>query len=159
MRVFDASSMIYAWDNYPIEQFPGLWEWLASEIANSRLSMPAIAFDEVRNKTPDCAQWLSDNQLTLIPMSNAILQQALRIKSLLGISNDQYSTGVGENDLFIIATALEQGCELVTDENWQNNLPQDLKKYKIPAVCSMQEVNVPWMKFVDYFKRSGAVFR
>lgn len=159
MQVFDASSMIYAWDNYPIEQFPGLWEWMAGEIGLDHLSMSDIAFDEVRRKTPDCAQWLEDNHLERIPISNTILQHALRIKSLLGIFNDQYGAGVGENDLLIIATALELSCELVTDESWQNKLPQDLKKYKMPAVCAMQAVDVRWMKFIDYLKRSGAVFR
>ena len=34
MQVFDASSMIHAWDNYPEPQFPGLWSWLAFQLAN-----------------------------------------------------------------------------------------------------------------------------
>ena len=46
MRVFDASSMIYAWDNYPIQQFPPLWRWMAEQIERGFLVMPSIAFDE-----------------------------------------------------------------------------------------------------------------
>ena len=47
MRVFDASSMIYAWDNYPVQQFPGLWEWMADQISTEELQISAVAFDEV----------------------------------------------------------------------------------------------------------------
>ena len=32
MQTFDASSMIYAWDNYPIEQFPPLWDWMGVQV-------------------------------------------------------------------------------------------------------------------------------
>ena len=39
MRVFDASSMIYAWDNYPIGQFPGMWEWMGSQIEAKQVVM------------------------------------------------------------------------------------------------------------------------
>jgi hypothetical protein len=63
MQVFDASSMIYAWDNYPISQFPPLWEWMASQIEAKELVMPSVAFDEVNHKTPDCGEWLKDNNL------------------------------------------------------------------------------------------------
>ncbi len=35
MLAFDASS-IHAWDNYPIIQFPGLWDWMASQIAEKQ---------------------------------------------------------------------------------------------------------------------------
>ena len=63
MQVFDASSMIYAWDNYPIRQFPGLWEWMATQIEEKRLVMPSVAFEEVANKTPDCGEWLEKNDI------------------------------------------------------------------------------------------------
>jgi hypothetical protein len=54
MQVFDASSMIYAWDNYPVGQFPRLWIWIAREIEQRRLKMPRVACEEVASKTPDC---------------------------------------------------------------------------------------------------------
>lgn len=160
MRVFDASSMIYAWDNYPIGQFPGLWEWVASQIEAKELVMSSVAFEEVQNKTPDCGEWLKDNNLERLSVTNAILQDAKRIKDLLGIVDDGYHPkGVGENDILIIATARLHGAELVSDEERQNNLPKVMSKYKIPAVCLTQPVSVPCINFIEYIKDSGAVFR
>lgn len=160
MRVFDASSMIYAWDNYPIGQFPGLWEWMANQIEAKELVMPSMAFEEVQNKTPDCGDWLKDNNLERLPITNAILQDAKRIKGLLGIVNDGYHPkGAGENDILIIATAHLHGAELVSDEERQNNLPRVMSKYKIPAVCLMQPVSVHCTNFIEYIKASGTIFR
>jgi hypothetical protein len=160
MQVFDASSMIYAWDNYPIRQFPGLWDWMATQIEKRNLVMPSVAFDEVAEKTPDCGQWLKENSLERLQINNTILQDAMRIKELLGIAADKYHPkGVGENDIFIIATARLHGAELVSDEERQPTLPTEPSKKKIPAVCAMREVNVPCINFIEFIKRSDAVFR
>ena len=160
MRVFDASSMIYAWDNYPIGQFPPLWEWMASQIEAKELVMPRVAFEEVQNKAPDCGEWLKENNLEQLAISNAILQDAKRIKDLLGIMGDNYhAKGVGENDILIIATARLHGVDLVSDEERQTTLPQISSKRKIPAVCALQQVSVVCINFIDYIKASGEVFR
>lgn len=90
MRVFDASSMIYAWDNYPLQQFPGLWEWVADQIEQGELAMPGVALDEVTHKAPECAEWLKACDIKVLDISNAILQDAMRIKNLLGIVGDKY---------------------------------------------------------------------
>jgi hypothetical protein len=157
--MFDASSMIYAWDNYPFQQFPGLWEWMAAQIESGRLIMSSIAFEEVENKTPECGAWLETVGIGVIEIDNAILSEAMRIKALLGIVGDKYGGGVGENDLLIIATAGCADAELVSDEKRQNNLPAWLHNYKIPAVCGLSEVNVPCVSFIDYIKRSQHIFR
>lgn len=160
MQVFDASSMIYAWDNYPVRQFPPLWGWMAVQIEGKQLVMPSVAFEEVENKAPDCGEWLKDNNLEQLVISNAILQDAKRIKVLLGIVGDNYhSKGVGENDILIIATARAHGAGLVSDEEKQRTLPQILSKRKIPAVCDMTGVSVPCVNFIEHIKRSEAVFR
>jgi Domain of unknown function (DUF4411) len=159
MQVFDASSMIYAWDNYPVGQFPRLWKWIAGQIEQRRLVMLRVAYDEVANKAPDCGEWLRENDLQQLEISNAILQGAMRIKELLGIVDDNYhAKGVGENDIFIIATARAQRAELVSDEERQPTLPNIPSKRKIPAVSAMNEVGVPCINFIEYIKRSGEVF-
>ena len=158
MQVLDASSALHAWDNYPLEQFPPLWAWLARQIAAGELTIPAVALDEVGHKSPDAAVWLKAQRISVLPVTQAILMDALRIKGLLAIEGDQYGSGVGENDLFIIASARARGAELLTDEARQPSLPFNRRGYKIPAVCDLPEVQTRCLSFVEYFKRSQAVF-
>lgn len=159
MQTFDASSIIYAWDNYPIRQFPGLWGWMAEQIASKKLVMSGVAFDEVDNKIPECAKWLGDSNIELFAITNAIVQESLKIKHLLGIVGDRYhSKGVGENDIFIIATARVNSLGLVTNEGRQQKLPDIPGKSKIPVVCAMVEVGVPCLNFIEFIKRSEVVF-
>jgi predicted nucleic acid-binding protein len=157
MRVLDASSTLYAWDNYPVDQFPPLWVWLSHEAKSGELTIPAIALEEVANKSPACATWLKLHQINVLPMTEAILMDALRIKKLLGIEGDFFGSGVGENDLLIIATARSSGGDLVTDEARQPGLPAR-RNFKIPAVCDLPEVQVRSLNFVEYFKGSQRVF-
>lgn len=158
MQTFDASSMIYAWDNYPIGQFPTLWEWMAQRVQAGLIQLPEIALDEVGHKVPECVAWLKANQVQIIPVSEAILQEALRIKGLLGIEEDWHPKGVDENDLIIIATAKLRDIELVSNEEVQNDLPVQKRKYKIPAVCRMATVKIPQIDFLGYLKRTKTVF-
>jgi len=158
-RVIDASSIIHGWDNYPPEQFPGLWEWLAQEVNGKLLQIPRVAFEEVDHKLPECAKWLQDNNVEKIPVSNDILRISMQIHSLLGIFGDDYGNGVGENDIIIIATAKTLSVELISNEKRQTTLPTNLKNYKIPAVCGLHGVGVPCISFLDYLRQSGRVFR
>lgn len=160
MHAFDASSMIYAWDNYPIDQFPGVWTWFSREISDRHITISTVAMEEVKNKTPDCGTWLDANQIYQTAINNAILVEALRIKAIIGIINDHYhSKGVGENDILIIASAKLQGAELVSDEERQPIPPTEPRKQKIPAVCKIPTVNVHCINFIEYIKSSKTVFR
>lgn len=159
MLVFDASSMIYAWDNYPENQFPPFWKWIAKQIEQEILVMPKVAFEEVEQKAPDCAKWLRELNLVRLEITNAILQDANRIKGLIGVVDDNYGPdGVGENDLLIIATARAHSAQLVSDERKQPLLPKKLSNCKIPAVCNMNKVNVTCINFLEYIKQSQKVF-
>jgi predicted nucleic acid-binding protein len=157
MRAFDTSSIVYAWDNYPIEQFPKLWEWLGQQCASGEIAMSVVALDEVVHVSPECCEWLTDAGVTKLPVTNAVVQMALELKASLGIEN-HYGIGVGENDLFIVATASTNSCSLVSNEATQQKLPLIKSKYKMPAVCAMSGVNVGCISFLDYLKNSSVVF-
>lgn len=158
MQVFDASSAIYAWDNYPIHKFSKLWDWLSSQINLKALSISSIAMSEVEINSPDCWEWFRSENIQTHAITNAMLQESLRIKSLLGIVGDKYGKGVDENDILIVSNALVLRKELITNEGRQNSLPADPLKYKIPAVCSIQSVAVRSYDFLEYINRTDAVF-
>ena len=159
MRVFDASSVLHAWDNYPIENLPTLWLWLDSEITAGRIAIPRVALDEIDHISPDCRRWLREI-VGLRPMDvdNVIASHALLINRELGVQNDQYGSGVDSNDVIIIATAKARGLGLVSNESRQPSLPSNKKNYKIPAVCSMQSVGVTCINFADFIRSSNRIF-
>jgi hypothetical protein len=159
MRILDASSIIYGWDNYPVEMFPKLWHWLAGEIAAVKVGIPEVAFDEVGHMSPDCHEWLKSAHIQVIDITEATLQAATAIKDMLGIQADAFHpNGVDENDLLVIACAKVNGYQLVSDEKEQPAVPENKKKYKIPTVCKQRDVAVTCGNFLSYLKASGAVF-
>lgn len=159
MLAFDASSMLYAWDNYPADQFPGLWDWMAQRVGEGLIQMSEVAVDEVGHKAPECAFWMKQAGLKKLVVTEAILTEAMRIKALLGIEGEAYGSGVDESDLLIIATAKLNRCELVTNESFQATPNKQMRNWRIPAVCTMDTVGVSPIDFLRYLKRSEAVFR
>jgi len=159
VHTLDASSILHAWDNYPLTQFPGLWDWLAAEIQAQRLSIALVALDEVGHKSPDCATWLKSQNIRRLAMSNDVIQAAMDITQHVGIQNDQYHPkGVDENDILIIAAAQYHGATLVTNEARQSSSLKEPTRRKIPAVCDLPGVAVAHKNFLDYLRASEQVF-
>lgn len=157
MQVFDTSSIVYAWDNYPIEQFPPLWDWLAVQINTGQIAFSEVTLDEIKTVSPDCDAWLTGVGPHSLPVTDAVVQLALLIKSTLQIGA-KWGGGVGENDLLIVATACIANVSLVSNESTQPTLPKVLANYKMPAVCALPGVKVPCSDFLAYLKGSGAIF-
>ncbi len=150
MHTFDASSMIYAWENYPIKVFPFLWEWIAERINSGDFTMPEPAYDECRTNAPDCYKWLKGWKLQRHQTNTKIISHSFAIRALLEIDiNGYHSDGVGENDIFIISTAKELTLTLVANEAIQSIPPRNMSRYKIPAVCNMAKVGVKCISFLD----------
>jgi len=159
VHTLDASSILHAWDNYPLTQFPGLWDWLAAEIQAQRLSIAVVGLDEVGHKSPDCVTWLKSQNIRRLAMSNDVIQAAMDIKQHVGIQNDQYHPkGVDENDILIIATAQYHGATLITNEARQSSSLKEPTRRKIPAVCDLPGVAVAHKNFLDYLRASEQVF-
>ncbi len=159
LPAFDASSIIHAWDHYPVNQFPKLWVWLGEQTQAEQFVVPEAVDGEVKDRAPDCHKWLHQHNPKIIPPTPAILADALKLKAMLGIVNDKYNrAGVGENDLIIIATCIQGHLELVSNEGVQTDLPQNLAKCKIPAVCAMTPEKVACIDFRQVIMRSGKVF-
>lgn len=79
MQVFDASSTLFAWDNYPIDQFPKLWDWIANLLTRGEIVFSVVAFVEIGHKSPECCLWLDQNGAQKLPVTNAIVAAALAI--------------------------------------------------------------------------------
>ncbi len=161
MHVFDASSIILAWDNYPEGQFPLFWSWIKQEITENKLILPGQAAKEIEKHDPECYKWFKDFGVKIIQADNKIVLEAVRIKNILGIENDEYHPkGVGENDIIIIATAKVRKMSLVSNEGVQANPKSmtSMKKYKIPAVCDLPAVGVICVPLIKYIRSSGGIF-
>ena len=154
---FDASSILHAWDEYPIGNFPKLWNWLGREIKRKNIIMLNDALEQSK-KAPDCYKWLKKAGIHSDRVSQSILDFSLQITRKLGIMSGQYSTreGVDEKDILIISHAEYAKRVLVTEEGRQSMLPKKRKDYTIPAVCDLR--GIPSCRFVQVIKQSGQVF-
>lgn len=156
---FDASGIIYAWDEYPIANFPKFWEWIATQITAGNCAISQVALDEVNHKYEECAKWLREKGIRQIGLTNDILTLASEIKALLDIEEELYGTGVDENDLIIIASAKIEVDVVLTQESRQALDPFRKKKnYKIPAVCELSEVDVRHQNVREWIQASGEQF-
>lgn len=158
MPVIDTSSVVHAWDNYPIGNFPKFWIWLEEQFSSGGILIPSVAYAEVGHVSPDCHAWLKSKSIGKVTVDSAIAKHAMHIKSALGIANDNYGSGVDENDILIIATAKAKGLSLVSNENRQPTLPPALKRYKIPAACALPSVNVHCENLAEHIRQSKQIF-
>lgn len=157
---FDTSSLIHLWDNYPITNphFKTLWETLSQKFESGLFTISDIALKEFKDKIPDFGKELGKRihhfekgfEITLKAESQSIedLITARNFKEKLDIKGEKYGSGVGKNDLLIIAVAKRNHRTLVSEEAKQPKLPKEKPKYKIPAVCK-EIAEIPCMNIQE----------
>ena len=148
---FDASTMIHFFDNYPMDNphLEKLWSWFSEKMVEGTFVISKRAFDEVMHKTsPEFHAWFKE--VKIIEDEAADLFEAQKINELLEIEEEDFGSGVGENDIFIISISKRIGACLVSEEKVQTSLPRDKKKYKIPAVCNL--IGVECICFTDLLR-------
>lgn len=158
MHCLDTSSLIWAWDTYPQDQFPKVWNWLGELIASGDVALCEIVLEELKPKSGELRSWLLDKGVKVLRVDNKCMAFASTIKELLEIENDNYhSKGVTENDILIVSAAKIHNLPLVSNEG-KATAPQMKSRFKIQNVCQIKEVSVACISFVQFLKSSSQQF-
>ena len=105
-----------------------------------------------------CHNYIAPKLKTII-VDDAVMKVALQVHRLLGVdSRGFHPKGVDENDILCIAAASVNGFTVVSDEAPQANLPQDIRKCKIPAACDILPAKVACTNLNRYIRSSKIVF-
>jgi len=131
----DSSSLIYGWNTYPPDIFPGIWDHLEALIDKKII----FATDEVRveldKKQDDLHEWVKAQSDFFVPHDIEIQEHVLQVLSNFPGLYD-LKKGKSGADPFVIAHAIQNNYTVVTQEGWSNN-PD---KPKIPNVCKEYDI-------------------
>lgn len=157
MRHIDTSSLVDLWEYYPNSQFPTVWEWIVDEFLSRDLVICEVAYEESRQRIPECVELLKSHTVPVRSMSADDLEFAKLIKSELGIIEEKYGKGVGEKDLLIVGSAKMDGADLITSET-QGKPPDNRVNWKMPSVCRLPCVGVTTLTMLEYIYQSKRTF-
>lgn len=147
----DANIFISAWYvSYPKSVFPSLWERLIQlkddivliqpiydEIEPFSLADKKIQAAKKRNKYP-LRMWLEENEFVETPINDQVNFASLDLEKKY--ETNDISKGAGQKDITLIAYAKNTGNKVVTFEAKQRQKPDKKCNYKIPLICSEEDV-------------------
>ena len=147
----DSDVLIQAWRDYPIDNFPSVWNSLESMAERGIIGVSELILDELKRGGDDLYKWAKDLQSTIVIPTTA------EIESEVAYLVNEYSnfgiiTGKNMGDPFVVALARANNCSVVTNEKRSGNLNGP----KIPDICLSE--NITWVRFVDIIKEQGLVF-
>lgn len=146
----DASAFIGLWKDYPVSTYPHLWRMLAEK--RMQIIIPKPVYDEIRDKP--LQKWFKENKFD--KMAYKLSEEAEEQSIHLEIKYDADSSikkGAGKNDIQLIAYAKVERCCVVTLEKDQKPPPNEMRNWKIPAVC--REEDVMCINFKQMLKELG----
>ncbi len=160
----DANIFITAWNiTYPPEVFPTLWD----QLRRARESIVIIKpiFDEIDPVAPSDKNltrvdlenkyplnfWMKDSKFIVKEISYEIDTEAINLER--EYETDEYSKGAGAIDIKLIAFAKHEKHTVVTLEKYQVQNPTIKSNYKIPLICTEQ--NVQYIDFIKMLQELG----
>ena len=146
--VIDTCSLIEMRRTYPQDVFPSAWKLLTNLTRTGVLVSVEDVFEELSQFDDEIFQWAKEQRHTFLPLSMNIQARVQEILSvhpgLLDLKKNKSSA-----DPFVIATAMEHSCAVVTEEK-RSNSPTPRK---IPDVCDYHSVEC--IPILEMFRREG----
>ena len=126
--------------HYPIHIFPGFWSWLDTGIKEGWVRSVISVYNEI--KYPDALKEWADARAVLLFIDESDIKIQNIYKDIAGwvynnYEPEQASAFLKVADPWLIATAVEKGATVVTQEA---RVTPGAKKVKIPNVCEVFKV-------------------
>lgn len=132
--IIDACALIDASKNYPLDKktFQSIWEKISELFEQKKLMSSSEIMDEAKDK--DLSDWLKPYKRSFLPLDENIQKRTKEVlkqfPNMININKNKKSNSNG--DPFLVATAIEKGGVIVTNEKNSIN--------KIPYVCKFFNV-------------------
>ena len=162
----DANLFITAWHTtYPPRILSPLWERIADHASDILLVQPV--FDEIEPIPPSYRKlsttelrerhpvriWLQDSGFPVVDVNEETDRLSLKLERKYEISDE--GKGAGRVDITLIAYAIVKGKTVVSLESIQNQKPNKKRNYKIPLICSEENVEcIDFIKMLDQLEIS-----
>ena len=147
--------------SYPIEVFPGFWEWLDQKNKQGLVKSIKPVYEELTDGNDTLADWVKDrnSQDWFLSVDDPDTQTAFGIiANWVMTQNQKYKEAVISDflqvaDPWLIAKAMSSNAHIVTHES---NDPLNRKKVLIPVVCEV--FGVKTMNTMDLMRLTHARF-
>lgn len=147
----DSDILIQAWRDYPIENFPSVWDSIEAMGVHSVAGLSELILNELERGGDELYDWVKSRESDLVIATTPEIES--EVTYLVNTYNNfGIITGRNEADPFVVAVAKANSCSVVTNETRSG----DLNGPKIPDVCLEEDIR--WIRFVDIIKEEGFVF-
>lgn len=142
----DACALIEASKVYPLDKksFAHVWDKFSEMFGGNSLISSIEVFDELKDK--DLQTWIKKHKSCFLPLSESVQKKTTEILAsypeLVKIRPKRSSSN---GDPFLIATAIENGCIVVTNERLGD---ENTKDYRIPNIC--KKYDTPYISLNDF---------
>lgn len=146
--VIDTCSLTKMRHTYPRDVFPAAWDLLAELAQEGSLISVEDVHEELSLYDDEILKWANSHASIFSPLTSSIQNLAVQILTshpkILDLKKNKSSA-----DPFIIATAIENSCAVVSEEHFSNSPI----KLKIPNVCS--DLGIECFPILEMFRREG----